>query len=114
MGKMQFFEPTEDQKRLADLGRKMMDYSEYADMTGLKDEEIAVFNHLSHAFHGGIVCLNSTSENVPRVIWVIDTQVINWTSRTVLCNIFLTPFLVLKLMCNIFNPVNPGKEFLWL
>ena len=48
MGSMQFFEPTEEQKRLADLGRKMMDYSEYADMTGLKNEEIAVFNRLSH------------------------------------------------------------------
>ena len=48
MGRMQFFAPTEEQKRLADLGRQMMDYSEYADMTGLVDKEIAVFNHLSH------------------------------------------------------------------
>ena len=45
---MQFFEATAQQKKLADIGRAMMDFSENASMKGLKDAEIAVFNELSH------------------------------------------------------------------
>jgi uncharacterized protein (DUF1684 family) len=45
---MQFFEATAQQKQLADIGRQMMDFSENASMSGLKDAEIAVFNELSH------------------------------------------------------------------
>jgi len=47
MGKMNFYEATPEQKRLADFGRKMMDFSENASMAKLKDEEIRPYNDLS-------------------------------------------------------------------
>ena len=43
-----FFEATPEQRKLANIGRQMMDFSENASMAGLKDAEIAVFNELSH------------------------------------------------------------------
>jgi hypothetical protein len=43
-----FFEATAQQRKLANIGREMMDFSENASMKGLKDAEIAVFNELSH------------------------------------------------------------------
>jgi hypothetical protein len=43
-----FFEATPEQRKLATIGRQMMDFSENASMKGLKDAEIAVFNELSH------------------------------------------------------------------
>ena len=45
---MQFFEATEQQKQLADLGRSMMDMSEYANCKGMKEEGFKLLNDLSH------------------------------------------------------------------
>jgi len=47
MGKMNFYEATPEQKKLADFGREMMDFSEAASMTGLKDKDIKCYNDLS-------------------------------------------------------------------
>tara|TARA_B110000240_G_C13138382_1_gene299913 strand:- start:194 stop:478 length:285 start_codon:yes stop_codon:yes gene_type:complete len=44
---MNFFEATPEQKKLADFGRKMMDYSENSSMAKLKDHEIQEYNNLS-------------------------------------------------------------------
>jgi len=44
-----YFEQTPEQRKLADLGRAMMDYSEYyPNLKGLKDEQLAVLNEMSH------------------------------------------------------------------
>ena len=49
---MTFFETTEAQKKLASIGRKMMDYSEeYGKINGLKavtDDGLRTLNDLSH------------------------------------------------------------------
>ena len=54
---MQFFEATKEQKKLADIGRNMMDFSEnYGVDNGLsqlKDEGLRVLNNLSHV--GGML-----------------------------------------------------------
>ena len=48
----QFFEATKEQKQLADIGRRMMDYSEnYGKEFGLgqlREEGLRVLNNLSH------------------------------------------------------------------
>lgn len=43
-----FFEATEGQKQLAAIGRRMMDMSEYANCKGMKDEDFALLNDMSH------------------------------------------------------------------
>ena len=49
---MQFFEATKEQKKLADLGRAMMDWSEnYGKLHGLKmvtDDGLRMLNEMSH------------------------------------------------------------------
>jgi hypothetical protein len=49
---MQFFEATKEQKKLADLGRAMMDWSEnYGKLYGLKmvtDNGLRMLNEMSH------------------------------------------------------------------
>ena len=46
---MTFFEATKEQRKLADIGRKMMDFSEYyPSLKGMKDEQIGELNELSH------------------------------------------------------------------
>jgi hypothetical protein len=49
---MQFFEATKEQKKLADLGRAMMDWSEnYGKLHGLKmvtDNGLRMLNEMSH------------------------------------------------------------------
>ena len=44
---MQYFEVTKQQTSLAKIGREMMDFSESASMTGLKDKDIKHYNDLS-------------------------------------------------------------------
>jgi len=43
----QLYEATQVEKELSHLGREMMDFSEYASMAGLKNEEIRPYNDLS-------------------------------------------------------------------
>ena len=43
-----YFETTTGQKQLADIGRKMMDMSEYANCKGMKEEGFKELNDLSH------------------------------------------------------------------
>ena len=43
-----YFETTTGQKQLADIGRKMMDMSEYANCKGMKEEGFKLLNDLSH------------------------------------------------------------------
>ena len=43
-----YFETTSGQKQLADIGRQMMDMSEYANCKGLKEEGFKLLNDLSH------------------------------------------------------------------
>ena len=49
---MQFFEATKEQKKLADIGRAMMDFSENYGVDNslgkLKEEGLRVLNNLSH------------------------------------------------------------------
>ena len=47
MGKMNYYEATPEQKQLAEFGREMMDFSQAASMTGLKDKDIRGYNDLS-------------------------------------------------------------------
>lgn len=45
---MAYFEATPEQKQLAALGRKMINFSEYyPSLKGLKDEQVRVLNELS-------------------------------------------------------------------
>ena len=54
---MQFFEATKEQKKLADIGRNMMDFSENYGVDNslgkLKEEGLRVLNNLSHV--GGML-----------------------------------------------------------
>ena len=43
----QLYETKNEEKRLAEMGRAMMDFSEFASMAGLKNEEIRPYNDLS-------------------------------------------------------------------
>jgi len=43
-----YFETTTGQKQLADIGRQMMDMSEYANCKGMKEEGFKQLNDLSH------------------------------------------------------------------
>jgi|TARA_B110000977_G_scaffold96171_1_gene126873 signal transduction histidine kinase len=43
-----YFETTTGQKQLADIGRQMMDMSEYANCKGMKEEGFKELNDLSH------------------------------------------------------------------
>ena len=43
-----YFETTTGQKTLADIGRQMMDMSEYANCKGMKEEGFKELNDLSH------------------------------------------------------------------
>ena len=43
-----YFETTTGQKTLADIGRQMMDMSEYANCKGMKEEGFKQLNDLSH------------------------------------------------------------------
>ena len=43
-----YFETTTGQKQLADIGRKMMDMSEYANCKGMKEHDFKLLNDLSH------------------------------------------------------------------
>jgi hypothetical protein len=42
------YEVSEQHKALANIGRKMMDMSEYANCKGMKDPEFKLLNDLSH------------------------------------------------------------------
>jgi hypothetical protein len=42
------YEATPQQKQLANIGREMMNMSEYADCKGMKDEDFKLLNDMSH------------------------------------------------------------------
>ena len=42
------YEVSEQHKALANIGRKMMDMSEYANCKGMKDEDFKLLNDMSH------------------------------------------------------------------
>ena len=46
--KTSIYEVSAQYKQLADIGRKMMDMSEYANCKGMKDEDFKLLNDMSH------------------------------------------------------------------